>query len=97
MILEFGILEVVNWQPLEAGSITVTFDVRLSSGLTIRRFNIATSRSGRQCLNLPSWRAIDATTGQRTFEDVIGFEDDSAKERFKAALMAAVDQIGGDR
>jgi hypothetical protein len=88
----------LNWQAVDTGNIQATFDVRLASAITVRRFTLATSRSGRQCLNLPSWRATDPSTGERSFDDVIGFDDEAARNRFKSDLLAAVDtQIGGAR
>jgi hypothetical protein len=94
---EFGTLEILNWQEVNFGSIKATFDVRFSIGITVTKFTVATSRGGRQCLNLPCWRHTDPITGQRTFEDVISFDDEAAKARFKADLMAEVDLIGGHR
>ncbi len=85
-------IEVKNINPINKGSLLATCEVRIVPWqLTLHDVKIF-EKGANRWLGMPSKEFV-TETGEKKYTDLISFDSDAVKNRFRAQIMGAVDKF----
>ena len=83
-------IQISNWRPRTKNTLRGFFSVTLPSGMILHDLMLCEKGDSRW-INLPT-REYKDTQGQRSFANIIEFADEELYNRFRNAVMAALDR-----
>jgi DNA-binding cell septation regulator SpoVG len=91
-------MRIVKFTPLSSAGAALAFlDVETPSGLIIRDSKLMRGQNGDHWLAMPSQKRLDrdgnsvvGQNGKALYQEFVGFRDRAIRDRFTAAVLAAV-------
>lgn len=85
-------LEVLNIHPIKKGSLLATCDVHIKPWqITLHDIKIF-EKGANRWINLPSKEFVN-DSGDKKFTELVTFDNDSVKNRFRNQIMGAIDKF----
>ncbi len=85
-------LQVKNINPVGKGNLVATCDVRIAPWKTTLKEVKIFEKGANRWLGLPSKEFINKD-GEKKYVELVEFDDDNTRNRFKAQIMGAVDKF----
>jgi len=89
---ESMMLEVLNIEPVNKGSLLCKCDVRIAPWQMTLRGICVFEKGQNRWITLPSREFDDNMTGAKKYVELIAFDTDAIKNRFRNQIMGAIDR-----